>query len=400
MDAPRILIYSHDTYGLGHLRRCLRIASRLSELSIAPRILIASGSPRADSFVLPPRTDILKLPCIEKVGDGLYEAKRLGLPLELVKHVRGGLIRATLDTFQPDLFLVDHAPSGADGELGSCLRFLSDCPVRPLLFLGLRDIIDNSDKVSEEWTRLRAWEHVKTTYDRVLVYGDPSILTTAYELGLPEMLADRLRFTGYVAPRPPLVSRGGKQGRVVVTLGGGADGKETAEAFVKALKLLGHPLPTPPVLLLGPFFPTEEAEAIFDLARASAVSIEVRRFDPDVRGLLESSSKLVAMGGYNTVMEMLSLKRPTLLVPRSWPREEQLIRAERLSKRVPFIHLAYQDANLPARIVEFLRSSSSISPAPAGSGPDLLGLDAIAEEIQVALQARTGGKAQHATRRA
>jgi predicted glycosyltransferase len=367
---------------------------------MGPRILIASGSARADSFALPPRTDVVKLPCIEKVGDGIYAAKRLGLPLEMVKRVREGLIRTTVESFQPDLFLVDHAPAGADGELGACLRYMAERPDRPVLFLGLRDIIDSCKKVSAEWTRLGAWEHVKGTYDRVLVYGDPSILTTAEELGLPEMLAGRIRFTGYVAPRPPLVARGGKQGRVVVMLGGGADGKETAEAFVKALKLLGHPLVSPPVLLLGPFFPTEEAEAIFDLARASAVSIEVRRFDPDVRALLETSSKLVAMGGYNSVMEMLSLKRPTLLVPRSWPREEQLIRAERLTERVPFIHLAYQNADLPERMVEFLRGGTPAGSETAAKGPDLLGLDAIAEEVEVALKARLRGKAQHASRRA
>jgi predicted glycosyltransferase len=35
------------------------------------------------------------------------------------------------------------------------------------------------------------------------------------------------------------------------------------------------------------------------------------------------------MGGYNTFCEILTLDKPALIVPRSVPRQEQLIRAER-----------------------------------------------------------------------
>jgi predicted glycosyltransferase len=35
------------------------------------------------------------------------------------------------------------------------------------------------------------------------------------------------------------------------------------------------------------------------------------------------------MGGYNTFCEILSFDKPALIVPRSVPRQEQLIRAER-----------------------------------------------------------------------
>ena len=38
------------------------------------------------------------------------------------------------------------------------------------------------------------------------------------------------------------------------------------------------------------------------------------------------------MGGYNTFCEILSFDKPALIVPRSVPRQEQLIRAERAVK--------------------------------------------------------------------
>ena len=51
----------------------------------------------------------------------------------------------------------------------------------------------------------------------------------------------------------------------------------------------------------------------------------VAQFSPTV--LMEKSMAVVAMGGYNTFCEILTLDKPALIVPRSKPRQEQLIRA-------------------------------------------------------------------------
>ena len=47
---------------------------------------------------------------------------------------------------------------------------------------------------------------------------------------------------------------------------------------------------------------------------------------------MEKATAIVAMGGYNTFCEILTLDKPALIVPRSVPRQEQLIRAERAVK--------------------------------------------------------------------
>src|SRR5438445_799885 len=46
--------------------------------------------------------------------------------------------------------------------------------------------------------------------------------------------------------------------------------------------------------------------------------------------LVRRADRVVAMGGYNTVYEVLSFDKPALIVPRVKPRREQLIRAQRL----------------------------------------------------------------------
>jgi predicted glycosyltransferase len=50
--------------------------------------------------------------------------------------------------------------------------------------------------------------------------------------------------------------------------------------------------------------------------------------DPDL--LLSLAERVIAMGGYNTVCEVLSFHKRALIVPRMKPRREQFIRAERL----------------------------------------------------------------------
>ena len=45
----RILLYSHDTVGLGHIRRVTRLARRLAERERDSTVLVLTGSPVADS---------------------------------------------------------------------------------------------------------------------------------------------------------------------------------------------------------------------------------------------------------------------------------------------------------------------------------------------------------------
>ena len=50
LNDVRVLMYSHDTFGLGHLRRCRTIAHALVEKFKGVQVLIISGSPIAGAF--------------------------------------------------------------------------------------------------------------------------------------------------------------------------------------------------------------------------------------------------------------------------------------------------------------------------------------------------------------
>ena len=56
------------------------------------------------------------------------------------------------------------------------------------------------------------------------------------------------------------------------------------------------------------------------------------RFDTRLENLMARAAGVVAMGGYNTFCEILSFDKPALIVPRTAPRLEQYIRAQRAAE--------------------------------------------------------------------
>ena len=80
--APRVLIYSHDTFGLGHIRRCRAIANALVASFPHISILIVSGSSVISSFQFGDGVDYVRIPGVEKQSDGHYGPQHLNLELD------------------------------------------------------------------------------------------------------------------------------------------------------------------------------------------------------------------------------------------------------------------------------------------------------------------------------
>ena len=140
LGGPRVMLYGHDSFGLGHLRRCLTLAAAIQARYPHASTLIATGSPCATHFPLPDGVDVLKLPAVTKRG-AAYQPLQLRGPLGPVLDLRCATLRAAFDAFEPDLLLVDHTPVGLGGELLPTLEAARRAGVPCVL--GLRDIIDS-----------------------------------------------------------------------------------------------------------------------------------------------------------------------------------------------------------------------------------------------------------------
>jgi predicted glycosyltransferase len=329
---PRVLTYSHDGFGLGHLRRNMRIAQALVDELPSAAVLMAAGSPAAALFPVPPQVDFLKLPSLSKVENGHYVSARLGLDRAGVSDLRSALLSATIKSFAPDLILVDRHPLGAQGELEAALLEVRRSRPSTVTVFGCRDILDSPEQVRREWHDTGQVAAVEALYDRVLIYGSREVYDPIAEYGLPDGFARRVQFTGYLfEPRAPLPRLPTGPPTVVCTLGGGEDGEFLARSFLAAVEYLaGKVAGLQAVLVTGPLMPQPAREEVVrDAARLGVSCLE---FERDVPALLASADAVVAMAGYNTVCEVLASGTPTVLVPRVAPRAEQSIRARRLAE--------------------------------------------------------------------
>ena len=137
LHGKRILIYSHDSFGLGHLRRCRAIAHALVDHFAGLRVLIVSGSPIIGSFDFKSRVDFVRIPGVVKLRGGDYTSLSDHIDLSQTLRLRSSILDQTAKTFSPDLFLVDKEPLGLKGEVIATLKRLRDAGVSTVL--GLRD---------------------------------------------------------------------------------------------------------------------------------------------------------------------------------------------------------------------------------------------------------------------
>lgn len=374
--AGRIVLYSHDTLGFGHLRRNLMLASRLKAVDPVPEVLLISGTSEAGAFDLPGGVDLVTLPAYAKQSSGRYVPRRLDMDLAELRDLRANIIRAVLKRFWPDLFIADNAPLGAQGELRPALRRMAraGCTQR---ILGLRDVLDERRTVRNQWLRDRNVETINAYYTDVWVYGDPAIHDPVAEYGLAGAIHADVHHTGYLMrPAPGLLPVPGDP-YVLCTVGGGRDGAVLCEAF------LATPLPAGirGVVVTG----TQIDESLYDRLAARAArrpDMTLRRFVLDLMPLLAGAERVVAMGGYNTVCELLQLGKPTLIVPRVHPRQEQLVRAERFAA-LGHLDMLHPDRLSPAALGHWLAAPA---PEPQEHQFDTGGLDRMATLAAAALE--------------
>ncbi len=324
---PRILMYSHDTFGLGHLRRTHTIAHALTSAFANASALIVSGSPIIGRFNFGPRVDFVRIPGVIKLQSGAYEP--LGLPFHIDETIalRRSIIAHTVEAFRPDLVIVDKEPMGLRGEMVPALDIARRAGV-PVV-LGVRDVLDAPDQVRTDWGRRGSLEALQTFYDHVWIYGLEQIYDPLAGLDLGAAMAQRVSFTGYLRRAAAADGTLDDPDFLLVTAGGGGDGAGLMDWLLRVHEA-GLPVPWPVRLVLGPFMDPEHRTAL-EARAARFASIEVQTFDPSLDQVIARAAAVLCMGGYNTFCEILTHDRSALMVPRIRPRREQWLRACRAS---------------------------------------------------------------------
>lgn len=325
--APRILFYSHDTFGLGHLRRSRALASAMTQANPCASALILTGSPVAGRFTFPRRVDHVRLPGVTKRADGTYASQSIGMGIEEVTELRSSLIQTSVRQFDPDVLIVDKEPTGFRGELLPTLECLETSETTKLV-LGLRDVLDEPDVLAAEWARKDAIAATERFYDEIWIYGLRSVYDPTKGLPLNPSTQARMHWTGYLRRDLGPVGDAPEQPYILITPGGGGDGKAMVNQVLAAYEK-DPDLSPRAILVYGPFLSGELREEFETRVAALNGRVTAVGFDSEIETLFAGAAGVVCMGGYNTFCEVLSFDKRAVIVPRTTPRLEQWIRASR-----------------------------------------------------------------------
>ena len=330
----RIFLYSHDTYGLGHIRRTLKIANTLVSSGEAS-VLIASASPKASSFFTREGIDFINLPGIIKERAGSYAPRDLDLSLPELINLRSDIFLSSVKSFIPDIILIDKEPLGVGGELLASIDFAHRNFKNCQIVAGFRDILDAPERVAAEWEERDTIRVLEKYFHKILVYGEREVFAFDQEYRLPESLKSKLHYTGYIDPASDQLSNEQysylpdfetSRALTLVTAGGGGDGEDLILPFVELLES-GLKIEQNFILLTGPFLKGEIARRAWKLGERRS-DVQVRHFISEPRVLMAQCQRIFCMGGYNTMCEAISEGARPHVLGRSQPRLEQTLRVK------------------------------------------------------------------------
>jgi len=323
MTAPRIFFYVQHLLGIGHIARASRIANALVKDGF--EVTVVSGGLPVPGF---PGDGVktIELPPVvaSNVGfSGLADADGQAAGEEFLSRRRDLLLKA-FEEAKPEVVIIEAFPFGRRQmrfELLPLLDAIEKAKPRPKLLSSVRDILQENRKPGRDEETVKL---VKDHFDAVLIHGDPDFVRLEDTFPLTADIADRLRYTGLVAPPP--APEPSETFDIIASAGGGAVGLELMRAARDAAALL--PADISWLLITGPNLPAADFSALSEDAPANVTLV---RFRKDFPSLLRGAKVSISQAGYNTVGDLLRTQCRSILIPFVAAGEtEQTVRAERL----------------------------------------------------------------------
>ena len=388
LSDAKVLIYSHDSFGLGHLRRCRTIAHSLVESYKGVSVLIVSGSPIISRFDFKARVNFICIPGVVKLRNGDYTSLGLHVDLDETLAIRSSMIQHAAEIFSPDIFIVDKEPLGLRGEVEHTLKLMKLRGTRNVL--GLRDVMDDAEALQDEWERKKVVPALNSYYDEIWVYGSRSIANPIQGINITGATRKKMQYVGYLKRELPpngfMPTDLKNNEYILITTGGGGDGEMLVDWVVRAYEQDMKKELLPGVIVMGPFM-SKSAQTKFNARIDKIEYLQAKTFDSHIEVLISNAAGVVSMGGYNTFCEILSYDKKAIVIPRETPRLEQRIRADYASSHGLLRMLTQNEQEDTQLMIDALKELPNQQlPSVSGSQSLLTGLDGINERIPVLLQ--------------
>lgn len=400
----RVLIYSYDACGLGHLRRNFSLGQEIARRFPTSNVLsIVSSAQGIQCFEsCSDRHDFIKLPGVRKVEADNYIAHPLQVPDGDLFELRRELLDRTIQLFSPALIVVDKNPRGLRNEMAVSLRSFLGSPNSPQIVLSLRDILDDPDAVHREWNQYGMSQWVEEIYDSIWIWGEEEVFDSLTAYRFSDALRGRSRYMGYLPPSEPIerpemlrkrLGVGESEKLLLVSGGGGGDAGPLYHEVLHALA--GFELSQIRILMVtGPLLSEQEFSQLKNRVEEFGERVHLFRHVRHFEDWIRASDAVISMGGYNTLREVASLGKPNLVVPRVYPRVEQLMRAKKF-EGMGWCEIAMPGDSTAERIGEFCRRLVSGELNSIEKRLECRGFDSLVEEIS-ALEKVRRPKVAHA----
>ncbi len=365
----KVMILVTHLLGTGHLARALTIGRAF--VQAGDEVTVVSGGkpvPHLDTNGL----NLIQLPAVQSNGTDFTtllagDSSVAATDFMLARRDR---VLGALAATAPDVLITELFPFGRRilrDEFRAVLQAAHAMSPRPLILSSIRDILAPPSKPAKATF---ADDMVGQFYDGVLVHSDPDVVALDLSWPVSDVLAQRLHYTGFVAPPAP-IQTGVPRGGVLVSAGGGSVGDGVFAAAIEAATATPE---TDWMFLVG-----GQDERRHALAVNAPPNVRIEAPRADFRALLQGAQASVSMCGYNTALDVLQTGVPAVLVPFDDGGEvEQGLRADALSTQAAIAVLRQDELDGPA-LVTALRDVQNAQPR----APRSIGMNGAARTVEV-----------------
>jgi len=306
------IVFQYST-GIGHLARCSAIATAFSSIS---HVTMFCGGKPIENYTPPSGVDFIQLPAVR--WDASVDAHAVpvdpGYTTAEVEYMRSKLLVDSYFRIKPRIVVTEHFPFSArrwGKTLDELFATINKTQARPIVICSIRSYPRMKD-IDSAWIN----KQLRENFSCVLHHADPKIfpltaLGSDRQAALSGICVEQ---TGFI--RRPFTNAGGdsqSKGLLLTVGGGSAFGAKLLKNWINAARA-GSPDLFPINAVCGPLMDEEDRKSIH---AEQDSNVTVYDSISNMDELMGPSRAVVCMGGYNSLVEALSLNKPVLAFPNS-----------------------------------------------------------------------------------
>jgi len=343
----RVLVYSHDSVGLGHIFRVLAVITGIRKWRPDLEFLVLTGS-SIPHILMRQGIEVIKLPGIKQGmhRDDPHLSPRYlhKTPLADILDLRKKIIARTFSLYRPDAVMIEHYLAGLEGEIMPILKAKKGRRGTPddFALVSLTRGIYKDKGALPETPGERALFHCAPLYDAIYVFDERDRIDVNQEyLGADAAMEAKIHYLGPILDKRPeeiperqeILERFRLKDMpiLLLCLSRYGDIRGILRRLLAAFDRLGLTNAFQAIMIVDPYL---DAVIAGDL-RSDPLFRHVRflPFFYPLVDLMKASEIIVCRAGYNTVNEVLMTGRKALVIPERHPSGEQERRARGLSSR-------------------------------------------------------------------